>query len=299
MEKHPNLLFVFADQWRRNAVGCMGRDPVITPRMDAFAAEGMLLENACTTNPVCTPSRASILTGKYPFSLGVMHNWLPLGLEEVTMAKAVKPHGYATGYIGKWHLDVFRPGDIGNHWSSHTPPGRRRMGFDFWYACGCNHDHFSLDYMRTDGTVFRGEGWQLEHETDRAIEYLENAGRAIRDPDRPFCLYLSWALPHNLCGGKRLIPGIEGAQYAAPEEHEEPYRRGPLEVPPNAVGHEEGFHRAAPGYFGSINSMDEQFGRLLDCLEAQGLAEDTIVVLTADHGEMLQSHGRYLNHIWF
>lgn len=299
MNRHPNLVFVFADQWHRNAVTCMGRDPVVTPRMDAFAGEGMLFEHAYTTNPVCTPSRASIMTGKYPYSNNMMHNWLQLPLEEETMARASKRHGYETGYIGKWHLDVFHPGDVGNHWSNHTPPGPRRMGFDFWYSCGCNHDHFSLNYMRTDGTIHRGEGWQVEHETDRAIEYIENAGHAIRDPAKPFCLYLSWAPPHNLCGGKRLNAGKKDTQYAAPIEFEEPYRSHPPQPPPNAVGHEAKFLDAAPGYFGGINSMDEHFGRLLDCLDREGIAENTIVVLTSDHGEMLQSHGRWLKDIWF
>lgn len=299
MKRRPNLLFVFGDQWRRGAVGLMKQDPVVTPRMDAFAAAGMLFERAYTTNPVCTPSRASMITGKYPWSLDMMHNWLQLPLHEETIATAAKRCGYGTGYIGKWHLDVFHEGDVGDHWSNHTPPGPRRMGFDFWYSCGCNHDHFKLDHMRTDGTIFRGEGWQVEHEADRTIEYLENKGRAIRDPDQPFCLYLSWAPPHNLCGGKRFAPDRAGCQYAAPEEFEAPYRDRTLDIPPNAAGHEAEYLAAAPGYFGAINSMDCHFGRILDCLEREGLNENTIVVLTADHGEMLQSHGRWLKDIWF
>lgn len=287
MSDQPNLLFVFGDQWRRHAVGCMNADPVLTPRMDQFAREGMLFENALSCSPLCTPNRAALLTGKHPFSLGMMHNWLRLPVEEETIAKAAARHGYNTGYIGKWHLDAFEPGDIGNHWNHHTPPGPRRLGFDFWYSHGCNHRHFTLDYMRTDGTVFRGDGWQLDHETDVAIRCLEQA-----DQSKPFCLFLSWSLPHNECGGR-------GMEFVAPERFAAPYRRADLPVRPNARGHETKYREAAPGYFGSIASMDENFGRLLDALDRLGLRDNTIVALSSDHGEMLQSQGRWLKDIWY
>ncbi len=297
--KRTNLLFVMGDQWRRHSIGCMGQDPVVTPHFDRFAAQGVLFENAFSCSPICTPNRAALLTGKHPFSLNMMHNWLRLPVEEETIATAARRQGYATGWIGKWHLDAYEPGDIGNQWNNMTPRGQRRMGFDYWLANNCNHNHFTYCYMDTDEQIVEGEGWQVDFETDMAIRYLENEGGKLRDPDKPFCLYLSWSPPHNICGG----PGFDqtqrgqGAQFRAPERFEALYPAENLQPRPNTDP--AMMRRAAPGHFGAITSMDENFGRLMTCLERLGLADDTIVVVASDHGENLGSHGLYLKDHWY
>jgi arylsulfatase A-like enzyme len=294
----PNLLFVFGDQWRRQAVGCMHADPVFTPNMDRFASEGMLFENAVSCSPLCTPNRAALLTGRHPFSLGMMHNWLRLPVEEETIATVAARAGYDTGYIGKWHLDAFEPGDKGDYWNCQTPSGPRRMGFRFWHAHGCNHKHFIHNYITTDDRIVTGRGWQVDYETDVALRYIENPGGEFRPADRPFCLFLSWSPPHNLCGGPGWHRDRPGPQFRAPARFEQLYRERDLPVRPNARDHADRYLEAATGYFGSVSSMDENFGRLLDVLDGNDLAEDTIVVLTSDHGEMLQSHGRWLKDTW-
>lgn len=293
----PNLLFVFADQWRRQALGCMNSDPVLTPRMDAFAAQGTVFENAFSCNPVCTPNRAAILTGKHPFSIGMMYNWLRLPVREETFASLLRERGYDTGYVGKWHLDEW-DGDPehGDAWNAYTPAGPRRMGFDFWYSNGCVHAHWVLKYMRTDNSVFEGEGWQPDHETGVALDYIRNT-HGQRDGEKPFCLFVSWSPPHTNHGGPHFRQGVDGYQYGAPEEYEELYRDADLPVPPNTE--KDVFRMHAPGYFGAVSSLDHNFGRLLDCLEEEGLADDTVVVLTADHGEMLGSHGQLIKDVWF
>jgi len=296
----------------------MQADPVRTPRMDQFAREGMSFEQACTCSPICTPSRASIISGKHPFSLGMMHNWLQFPAHEESVAKAFTRAGYDTGYIGKWHLDAFEEGDVANIWNIFTPPGERRQGFDFWYAHGCNHKHFRCSYMNTAGEVIEQEdSWQLEHETGVAIDYLANrptAGQAQpRDPTKPFCLFLAWSPPHTTGpypyrpeNRARTFPDLvnyggenPSYHYQAPEADEAPYRRPDLPVPPNAVGFEEAYHHCAPGYFGAVESMDHYFGQLLDSLEALGLAENTIVALSSDHGDMLGSHGMFTKDVWY
>jgi len=274
----------------------MHEDPVITPRMDAFASEGMVFENAFSCSPVCTPNRAALLTGKHPFAVNMMRNWLRLPVEEKTVASVAKEHGYDTGYIGKWHLDEW-DGDerFGDAWNTLTPAGPRRMGFDFWYSNGCHHAHFLRKYLTTDNRVVEGTGWQVDHETDIAIEYLRNAN-GDRHPGKPFCLFVSWAPPHTNHGGPRHVEGA-GWQFAAPGHCEALYRERELPVRCNAQ--RDLFLRHAPGYFGAVTSMDENFGRLLDTLTETGLADNTIVVLSADHGEMLGSHRCMTKDVWY
>jgi arylsulfatase A-like enzyme len=260
----------------------MERDPVLTPRMDSFAEQGTLFTDACCNSPLCTPSRASLITGMHPYSLNMLHNWLQLPTDAPSIAKSAKAAGYDTGYIGKWHLDEWDGDpDHGDAWKPHTPPGEKRQGFEFWYGHGCNHNHFTLDYMTTDGSRVTGEGWQVDHETDVAIDYLRNTD-GQRDRDKPFCLYVSYSPPHT--------------PFKAPEAWEQQYRQFDLPAPPNA--RLDMYQAAAPGYFGAVSSIDENFGRLLDALDELNLSRDTLVVLTADHGEMLGSHGLYTKDVW-
>ncbi len=295
--KRPNLLFIFAGQWRRQALGCMDADPVWTPYMDRVAAEGMVFENALSCNPLCTPNRAAMLTGRHPFSLNMMYNWLRLPVGEETIAKALAPAGYDTGYVGKWHLDEW-DGDErhGTSWNALTPAGERRMGFDFWHASGCVHNHWKLDYITTDNRRVQGEGWQIDHETDIALRYLRNA-EAQRDLDRPFCLFVSFSPPHTQHGPIPHRPSLEGYNYAAPERYEGIYAAQKLPVPPNASA--DWYLPHAPGYFGAVTSMDDAVGRLMATLEDTGMAEDTVVVVTSDHGDCLGSHRKLIKDVWY
>ena len=291
-QTQPNLLFVFADQWRRQAVGCMKEDPIITPAMDQFASEGVLFENAFSCCPVCTPNRASIITGKHPYSMNMMYNWLRLPVEENTIAKVAKENGYNTGYIGKWHLDEHEEDEPGTIYNAMTPAGERRVGFDFWHANGCFHQHFQLNYITTDNQIIEGEGWQVDYETDVAVDYIKG-----RNKEKPFCLFLSWSPPHTNHGGPHFEPKGDRFQYNAPEKYEAMYRGENIPRRKNADA--ELYDKSIPGYFGAITSMDDNFARLMKCLDEEGLAEDTIVVLTADHGEMLGSHERMTKGIWY
>jgi len=317
-QSRPNLIFLFADQWRRQAVGNMNQDPVRTPRMDQFASEGATFTQACTCSPICTPSRASIISGKHPFSVGMTHNWLQFPPEEESIGKAFARGGYDTGYIGKWHLDSFQDGDIANIWNIFTPPGERRQGFDFWYAHGCNHKHFRCSYMTTSGKLVEQEDcWQLGHETDVAIDYLSNrpvAGEGPpRDTAKPFCLFLAWSPPHTtnpypyvpenksqpLKGLVNYAGAAPAYHYQAPAKFEERYREEGIPVRENARQFAEEYRTNAPGYFGAVESMDDEFGRLLDALEQLGLADNTIVALSSDHGDMLGSHGMFTKDVWY
>jgi arylsulfatase A-like enzyme len=273
----PNLLFIFGDQHRGMDMGCAGNPEVRTPRMDQLAAEGVRFACAYANTPVCTPSRAMLLTGLYPLDNRVVANDLPIPEELPSLGKSFRAAGYRTGYIGKWHLD----GVPRDRW---TPPGPRRHGFDFWAAYNCSHDYLRDEkYFRDQPVPLSIPGYEPEIQTNVALDFLAQADA------RPFCLFLSWGPPHD---PYPMVPEAYRALYdpealsLRPNVTErlhpdaEPLRRG-LEA-----------RRTIADYYAAITALDDQLGRLLDFLAATGQAENTIVVFTSDHGDMLWSQGR-------
>ncbi len=183
----PNIVFVLADQWRAQATGYSG-DPNLsglTPNLDRLAAEGVNFKNAISVCPVCTPYRASLLTGQYPTTTGMFLNDLHLPEEALTMAEIFKGSGYQTAYIGKWHLD-------GMGRFAYTP-AERRQGFDYWKGLECSHDYNKLLYYTGNSDEKHyWEGYGPYAETADAISYIqENANNA-----NPFLMVLAWGAPH-------------------------------------------------------------------------------------------------------
>jgi len=260
--RRPNLVFVFADQLRAQSVGFMGNRQVQTPNLDAFAQQGTVFTHAVSCCPVCTPYRASLLTGRYPLSTGMVLNDVPLPVSETTIAQVLRREGYATGYIGKWHLDGPRRGGF-------TPPGPRRHGFDYWAVANCTHDYMHSHYYRDDPTPIWIEGYDADHQTDLAVRFIErHAGHW------PFCLFVSWAPPHD---PYQLMP----PEYRV-------YQPGDIELPPNCT---LDTREDLAGYYSHMTALDRCFGRIEAALGASGIADDTIVVFTSDHGDMLGSQG--------
>ena len=139
--KRPNLVFVFADQWRAEAAGYAGNQVVRTPNLDRLAGESFNFRTAVSGCPVCCPYRASLLTGQYPLTHGVFLNDAPLGNNAESIAQVYNEAGYDTGYIGKWHLDGgIKPGFV--------PPGERRLGFDHFVGFNRGHFYFNSIYYR-------------------------------------------------------------------------------------------------------------------------------------------------------
>ena len=296
----PNLLFVFSDQQRRHALGFMQEDPVRTPHLDRFAAESAVCLNAVACCPICTPNRGIMMTGRYPTRTGVYANNHGLQPDTPTIGHFLQAAGYWTGYVGKWHIyegGVFVP-------RSH------RSGFDFWHATNCNHETFTRIYWEEDPQpVVNEAGWQPPHETSVAMEKIRQ-----RPMDRPFACFLSWTPPHNTHGPGFVrhsdveLPADYAAemraagypmemQYHAPVAYAERFVHQTLPRRANVPG--DYAHEALPGYFGACESLDDEFGRLMAVLDEEGLSDNTIVVYTSDHGEMLGSHGRMQKSIWF
>jgi arylsulfatase A-like enzyme len=261
----PNVLYVFADQMRASAMGCMRAENVHTLHLDQMASQGVLFRNAIANTPVCTPSRASLLTGRHAWTCRCIANDLRLPEDERSIADVLKAHGYRTGYVGKWHLD-----GISRH--MFTPSGRRRHGFDdYWAAYNCNHNYFDPRWFEDDSPELKRQaGYDADVQTDQAISFLE------RFRDEPFCLFLSWGPPHD-------------PYRAVPQAFLDTYPPEEIELRPNV----EGADRAAiAGYYAHVTALDRNVGRLAEALDRLGLAGNTIFVFSADHGDMLWAHGR-------
>ncbi len=265
--RQPNLLFVFADQWRRQALGHEGDPNVKTPRLDDFAAEGVRFANAVSGCPVCGPYRASLLTGQYPLTHGMVVNDQPIRSEAVSFADALNSAGYHTAYIGKWHID--------GHGRSSFVSHERRLGFQHWLGYECSHQYVDSPYYADTPEPRIWKGYDAEAQTTAAVEYVrEHAATAV-----PFALFLSWGPPHD-------------PYDTAPERFRRQYRPEETQLRPNVpVECANKAQELLAGYYAHCSALDECFGRLLDELRRLGLDNDTIVIFTSDHGDMLGSHG--------
>jgi arylsulfatase A-like enzyme len=301
----PNLIYIFADQWRRQAMGFSKEDPVITPNMDKFAEGSMVFNNAISCFPLCSPHRASLLTGKYPLSTGMFTNCkigcdVRLKEEEICIGEVLKAGKYKTGYIGKWHLDLPElnlcdaPISGAKDWDAFTEQGPKRHGFDFWHSYGAWDEHLTPHYWEDTSKMIKINQWSVEHETDVAIDYIRK-----NEKNKPFALFISWNPPHS-------------PYDQVPEKYKKIYEDNEIKFRANVsvdpltchTGEvlEGGFEKVqenTKNYFAAVTGLDDNLGRILKELKAQGLHENTIVVLTSDHGEMMASHGLMTKHVWY
>lgn len=210
----PNLLVVIADQFRASALGCLQQDPTLTPHLDRLATEGRLLTHATSTHPVCSPARAMLLSGEYPWNNGVFRNvnsqtapdGVGLRVESRCWSDVLADVGYRMGYIGKWHLtpptaadEVYGEGrrDDGKVWDAWTPPDQRH-GFSFWHSHGCCDQHLHPHYWTTDAAreePLQVDQWSAEHETDVALAFLRDSAADVSG--QPFGLVVSLNPPHQ------------------------------------------------------------------------------------------------------
>lgn len=290
-----NLLYVFADQWRAQAVGCAGADAVSTPHMDAFAKQSVICDNAVSTYPLCSPHRAALLTGRHPLSCGFWTNCKApmqgapfLRDTEITIGDVASAAGYDTAYIGKWHLSdselnhVDHPASGASGWDAYTPPGPGRHGFRFWHSYGAMDDHLHPHYWENTPEQIHVNQWSPIHETDMLLSYLESHPK-----NRPFVAFLSWNPPHP--------PYRETDSSFQTLYRDMPFR----ENVPQAWRDDPDYLENRVAYFGAVSALDREFGRITKYLEATGLMHSTIVVLSADHGDMMGSHGLYGKNVWY
>ena len=293
-DARPNILFIMSDDHGKQAIGSYGSVINETPHMDRIADGGMRLDNCFCTNSICSPSRATILTGTYSHVNGVLA-FNPFDGRQITFPKLLQAAGYQTAVIGKWHLGQ---GGV-------SAP----QGFDYWNVLpgqGLYHNPEMIEL----GTRRVFEGYVTDLITDMSLEWLKN-----RDRSRPFCL-----LTHHKCPHRPWEPDAAHAEMYAdydipvPANFDDDYaqrasaaaaakmrierdltERDLKEPPPPGLSYEELKHwkyqRFIKDYLRVVASMDDGIGRMLDYLEAEGLDENTIVIYTSDQGFFLGEHG--------
>ena len=289
--KKPNLLVVFADQWRNTARG-LHNPQIATPNMDRFAEEAFSTDQAVSGCPLC-----SVHTGVFGNCMTGYD--MCLSPEELCISQVLKESGYRTGYIGKWHLDSpelnsgSQPLSGAEGWDAYTPPGKKRHGFEYWHAYNAWNDHLHMHYWEEDSEKIFTNLWSPVHETDKALEFMESRKK------EPFALFLSWNPPH---------PPFE----KIPEKYYDLYRDLEPDYSPNVEGDRFDNQTGEPGvksrkeldeaircYYAAVTGLDEQFGRIITWLKENELYDQTIVLLTADHGEHLGAHGYVGKHTWY
>lgn len=262
-----NVLIIMTDQWRAHTFGYAGNKDVKTPNIDNLAAQSINFKNAVTTAPVCSPSRASMLTGTFPTTHGVFMNDARLSPTAVTMGETFQNAGYKTGYIGKWHVD--------GHGRNEPVPVERRHGFEYWKVSECTHNYNSSKYFDENNEEHVWEGYDAIAQTDSTISFLE------RNKDTPFFFVLSYGPPHS-------------PYLTAPQKYRDMYDGESLKMRKNVPDHRIIETRPnLAGYYAHCTAIDDLVGKLMNSLEELGLKENTIVLFTADHGEMIGTKGYY------
>ncbi len=316
MTDHPNVVMLVTDNQSADSLGCYGNVEHETPRIDRLAREGTRFLRAFCTNGLCSPTRASILTGLMPSQHGV-HIAMPdddvmpkaddydVTREFATLPYQLRRHGYATAMVGKWHLGNFR--QVGH-------------GFDHWVAFTKGHttDFYDND-VYADGRVQRVTGQHIvEHFSDRALEYL-----AQRDRSRPFFLQVNYdgpyVLPPTVVGADPRNPFYERFErrafrpfppvddrlirsLAAPFDFElDPAEEYTLASAFNNVWWTVRMHndQATRANIAAQNALvDDAIGRVVDAIDAEGLAEDTLVIMTTDQGNPYGQRGLWGHPQW-
>ncbi|HET6453607.1 MAG TPA: sulfatase [Armatimonadota bacterium] len=305
MKTRPNLIYVLADQLRYQSVGYAGDVKARTPNIDQFSREGVNFCNAVSGHPVCAPYRASLFTGKYTTSTGMVINELRMNPNHECLGHVLTRNGYETAYIGKWHLWA---NQLGNHLdpkNSFVPPGPHRLGFDgFWAAYNFHHEYYKGYYHTDSPEKIPVEGFEPDFQTRLAIDQIEKHAHG----DKPFALFLSVGTPHDPWGRDNVPPeylavfekDTELAGFTLPPNYRpdnDPYSDswGRFKSPEERAAIQSWLRV----YYAMTANLDWNFGRILKALDKAGIADDTIVVFTSDHGEMMGSQGRRAKNIFY
>ncbi len=306
----PNLIIIHTDEHNFRTLGSYrntlsdeqafmwGKETIVeTPNIDKIAQEGALCTNWYATSPVCTPSRASMITGLYPIATGSPVNNMPLNDDIITFGHILKENGYATSYVGKWHLD-------GDEKPGFTP--ERKFGFDdnkymfnrgHWKALIEDEKGLRINQKLSKKGVATfnidevdPESFTTDFLVDRTLDIVD------RDKDEPFCIMLSIPDPHG--------PNHVRAPYDTMYENmvfEEPRTMYPNEneIPKwlNLSGKKNQTkklnQKSMAKYFGMVKCIDDNVGRILDFLKEKCLDKNTIVIFTSDHGDLMGEHGKH------
>ncbi len=264
----PNVIYILTDQWRSTALGYDGNPTVKTPNLDNFSKEAVIFKNAVSVCPLCTPYRAALMTGRFPTSTGMFMNDLYLPSEELCMAEIFKNAGYRTAYYGKWHLD--------GHGRINNVQPHRRQGFDHWKALECSHQYNKMPYYENED--FDLKYW-YKYSPFSIVEDAQKYLEEISIEKNPFLLFISFATPH--------FP-----HHKALEEYKKMYPKEELILRENVIEDKyPNLKEELQGYYAHCTATDKAIGDLIGRIKDLDLYNNSIIIFTSDHGEMMGSHG--------
>ncbi len=280
----PNILFLFSDQQRWDTVNCYGNPifPGITPHLDQLASEGVRFQNTFTMQPVCGPARSCLQSGMYATQTGCHTNNIALPLDGRYLAHELNDAGYETAYVGKWHL----ASDNEHNFRMKAVPKERRGGYrDYWMVADAleftSHGYEGFFHDINDERV-DWEGYRVDRTADFVMDYLRDYSKrkGVGETDKPFFMFASFIEPHHQNDLDRYIGPIGSKEKYAD-----------YNVPGDLVDTQGDWHKHMADYLGCCASLDENVGRIRKLLDELGLAEDTLIIYTSDHG----SHFRTRN----
>ena len=301
--RKPNLLFIWTDEQQPGTIGAYGNSIIKTPNLDRLARESFVFKNAYVTQPVSTPSRASIMTGLYPHTVGCINNNIPLSDSIDCLPGLLNDQLYSTGYMGKWHLgdEVFSQKGF-NTWISiednysdffrNGKDKKSRSSYHYWllkkgYKPDRNDNKFSRDFA-SGLPINDCKPHFLE---EKACEFLE------RNKNKPFILYINFLEPHMPFSGP-LNDMYNPEEVVLPESFNDPleeneplrYKRIREKVLKSYGNTEADFRKLIAKYWGLVSQVDLSVGEILNKLKELGLDNNTIVIFTSDHGDMMGAH---------
>ncbi|MEZ4865275.1 MAG: sulfatase-like hydrolase/transferase [Caldilineaceae bacterium] len=258
-QRRPNVIVFFTDQQRWDSTGIHGNPLDLTPNFDRMAQQGTDVHYSFTCQPVCGPARSCLQTGMYATQTEVWKNSRTLATDAVTLARCFGQAGYATGYIGKWHLAAQEP-----------VPADQRGGYDYWLASNLlefTSGPYDLVMYDNDNQSVKLPGYRVDAQTDAVIRYVD------QHQHEPFFLFVSYIEPHHQNNMD---------DYPPPDGYRKRYTGKHIPADLAALGGST--HAHLGGYYGMIKRLDEALGRLLDALKSLNLLDDTIILFTSDHG---------------
>jgi len=274
-DDRPNVVFILSDDQGPWAAGCCGNPEIRTPGIDRIAATGTRLASFFVATPVCSPSRATFLTGRIPSQHGI-HEWISKGncapdsieylRDEVATTDVLAAHGFTCGISGKWHMGA-----------SEKP----QHGFGFWYVHQTGGGDYNAAPVVRDGQLIIEDGYITDVITDEALKFLDAHAR------ERFYLSVHYTAPHSPWTGhpQDIVDSYDDCPFeSCPQEPPHPWSKGYSDKDP-------GNREKLKGYFAAVTAMDRGVCRILDRLEALGLRDDTLVIFVSDNGFSCGHHG--------
>lgn len=310
--KKPNLLFLWTDEQQARTMAAYGNTKIKTPNLNRLAAESVVFTNPYVTQPVCTPSRAAILTGLYPHTSGCLSNNTPLNDTISALPGLLKDAGYKTAYMGKWHLGeeifphqgfqtwVSLEDAYSGYFKNEADKAARSSYHNWLLSKGYKPDTEDNKFSRGFAAKLPAEHCKPSFLAEQACRYLE------QNKENPFILYVNFLEPHmpftgpldNMYRPEDVdLPG----SYADPLDESEPLRfRLKREGTMKKYGESEAdMRRLIAKYWGLVSQVDQSVGKILDKLKELGLDENTIIVFTSDHGDMMGAHNMVEKQVMF